>query len=242
MTSLRIRYARFSELPSGGSAAACWLSADERAASGAMRSAERRASWLAGRILAKRLLLEAARTAGHPLAERRADELHVESRSTNPGHGERPTLIVGGCDQPCAISIAHSQRGVLAAVSLDTTLLLGVDLVEPALANHRLQWTFTPGERAWLAAGSDDAHRPEQLWAMKEALYKACQRGEGFSPQSIEVVPGQLPCYPNLDLTLDLRELQCWRVDGHLAALATVQAPRAVATTMEVPRMLTLAA
>jgi phosphopantetheinyl transferase len=242
MHAISTRYARLSELLADDTAAASWLSEDERAVQARMQSTERRATWLAGRILTKRVIIEAARAAGTLLAERRADELHIESRSTNPGHGERPTLFVDGCGQRCAISIAHSQRGVLAAVSLDANLSLGVDLVEPTDAHQALRWTFTRREGAWLAAGPHENHRPEQLWAMKEALYKACQRGEGFSPQGIEVVPGESPSYPNLDLTLDLRELQCWRVDGQLAALATVQAQRTIATTMDVPRTLTRAA
>jgi 4'-phosphopantetheinyl transferase EntD len=242
MNAIRIRYVRLSELPLGGDSLARWLSADERATYSAMRSPERRATWLAGRILAKRLLKECAGAAGDSLAARHADELHIESRSMNPGHGERPTLSIDGLSQSCAISIAHSARGVLAAVGLDATLSLGVDLAERTDAQQALQWTFTAGERAWLARGSQNSDRPEQLWALKEALYKACQGGEGFAPQKIEVVPGQLPSYPNLDLTKNLHNLQSWRVDGHLAALAVVKAQLAVETTMESPGALGRAA
>jgi 4'-phosphopantetheinyl transferase EntD len=242
MNSLRIRYARLSELPLAGDAIAHWLSADERAAHAAMQSSERRATWLAGRILAKRLLLEYAQAAGDALATFRASELHIESRSTSPGHGERPTLFLAGLAQECAISIAHSQRGVLAAVALDGKVSLGVDLAESTDAPQALQWTFTPAERAWLAGDAATSDRAVQLWALKEALYKACQRGEGFSPQTIDVAPGQLPSYPNLDLAENLQRLQSWRVDGHLAALAIVKAQPAVATIMEAPRALGRAA
>jgi phosphopantetheinyl transferase len=242
MNAICIRYVRLSELPLSSDSLPRWLSADERATYSSMRSPERGATWLAGRILAKRLLIECAKTAGHPLAACRADELHIESRSMNPGHGERPTLFVDGLSQSCAISITHSSRGVLAAVGLDATLSLGVDLAEPTDAQQALQWTFTAGERAWLASGSHNGDRPEQLWALKEALYKACQGGEGFAPQKIEVVPGQLPSYPNLDLTKNLRSLQSWRVDRHLAALAVVKEQPAVVTTMESPRALGRAA
>jgi phosphopantetheinyl transferase len=140
---------------------------------------------------------------------------------------------------PCAISVSHTARGVLAAVSLEAEVSLGVDLVEPAKSRQTLHWTFSPDELHWLAA--TPGNHAEQLWALKEALYKACQRGEGFSPQNIETVPGRLPSYPRFDAQR-LRQLQSWRVDGHFAALAVVLAPPAAVTTMELPRLVARAA
>jgi 4'-phosphopantetheinyl transferase EntD len=216
-----------------------WLSTQERAVYTAMRSPARRSTWLAGRIVAKRLLLEAASATGHDIAKCEATELHIESRSTKLGHGERPTLFVDGFVVPCAISVSHTARGVLAAVSFEAGVSLGVDLVELAESSDSLRWTFSPTEMNWLAKGT--GNRAEQLWASKEALYKACQRGEGFSPQNMETVPGQLPSYPRFDAQ-DLRQLQSWRVDGHFAALAIVLARPAAATTMELPRITARAA
>jgi phosphopantetheinyl transferase (holo-ACP synthase) len=239
MNAMRIRYTRISELPAGNSALTIWLSAEERAAHAAMRSAERRDTWLAGRISAKRLLLEAAGSEGHWLANRQATELHIESRSTNPGHGERPTLVVDRVTTPCAISVSHTARGVLAVVSLEAEVSLGVDLVDSAESSRALRWTLTPNELDWLARGTN--HRAEQIWALKESLYKACQRGEGFSPQSIETVPGCSPSYPRFDVK-NLRQLQSWRVDGHFAALAIVMAPSGAVTNMELPRSVARAA
>jgi phosphopantetheinyl transferase len=148
-------------------------------------------------------------------------------------------LFVNGVAVPCAISVSHTARGVLAAVSLEADVSLGVDLVEPTGSSEALHWTFSPCELNWLAAAPEN--RAEQLWALKEAVYKASQRGEGFSPQNIETVPGQMPSYPRLDAQ-DLRRLQSWRVDGHFAAFAIVLARPAAATTMELPRSLSRAA
>jgi 4'-phosphopantetheinyl transferase len=239
MNAMQIRYARIAELPSGERAAVAWLSAEERAAHAAMRATARRSTWLAGRILAKKLLLETASTTGPYIAGCQPTELQIESRSINPGHGERPALFVNGVAVPCAISVSHTASGVLAAVSLDADISLGVDLVEPAESSQALRWTFSPGELDWLA--DSPRNRPEQLWALKEALYKACQRGEGFSPQNIETVPGQLPSYPRF-AAQDLRQLQSWRVDGHFAALAVVLARPAAATNMELPSLTARAA
>jgi len=60
------------------------------------------------------------------------------------------------------------------------------------------------------------------LWAMKEAVFKACHSGEGFAPQRIEIVPDckQIGSSPPV-----VRQLQCWRVDAHVAALAVADRP-----------------
>jgi phosphopantetheinyl transferase len=185
-----------------------------------MRAAERRDTWLAGRIAAKQLLASVFAAENSPLRSLPPNALHIESRSTNPGHGERPVLYADDYPHTCAISIAHSSRGVLVAVTLDEQVHLGVDLVEPLRAAENLHWTFTAPERAWLAG--NDRTSAARLWALKESLYKACQRGESFSPQQIEVAPGRPPRYPERDLPRDLRTWQTWRVDGHVAALAIV--------------------
>ena len=78
----------------------------------------------------------------------------------------------------------------------------------------RLRWAFTPEERRWLAGGAARRRAPEQVWALKEALYKACQSGEGFAPGQIEVVPGGSVRYPWLEGGAAIRSLQSWRVDG----------------------------
>ena len=220
MTGTRTLYARLSELPLD--AAALWLSGDELAAWTGMRSPRRKTTWLAGRIVAKRLLLELFAVELHPLASARADELHIESRSARTGHGERPEVSVDGQVVPLALSIAHTERGALAAATLNTELTLGVDLVTPTDAGQSLHWTFTEAERMWLAASTDHAHCAARLWSLKEALYKACQRGEGFAPRDIEVAPGQRIRYPQF-AAHDLARLQSWRIDGHLAAVAIVK-------------------
>lgn len=235
MTGTRTHYARLSDLPLDS--ATRWLSREELAVWTGMRSPFRKATWLAGRIVSKRLLLELLAGEQFPLADVRADNLCIESRSTQTGHGERPEVSIGGQLLPLALSIAHTKLGALAAAklnadaTLEETVTLGVDLVCPSDAGKSLHWTFTDAERRWLATSADCEHCAARLWSMKEALYKACQRGEGFAPRDIEVAPGQPPRYPLFNAVSDLVRLQCWRIDGHLAALAIVKPTAAASLT-----------
>jgi len=212
-------YSRLSELPLD--AATLWLSGDELAVWTGMRSTTRQATWVAGRIVAKRLLLELL-GGQHRLANLHPTKIHIESRSTRTGHGERPVVTVSGRRVPLSLSIAHTERGAIAAATLSAAVTLGIDLVSPSDAGRTLHWTFTDAERSWLTAPGDHTNRAARLWSMKEAIYKACQRGEGFAPRDIEVTPGQPPRYPHFDANDDLVLLQSWRVDGHAAALAIV--------------------
>lgn len=229
MAGTRTLYARLSELPLD--AAAQWLSAEELAVWVGMRSTGRKATWLAGRIVSKRLLLELLAGEQHPLAVVRADEIHIESRSSRTGHGERPEVSIDGKLVPLALSIAHTERGALATATLKTDMALGVDLVTPTDAGRSLHWTFTDAEQLWLAVSADHTHCAARLWSMKEALYKACQRGEGFAPRDIDVVPGRPPSYPQFDSIRDLIGLQCWRIDGQVAALAMVKSSKTASLT-----------
>jgi phosphopantetheinyl transferase len=186
-----------------------------------LRSPLRKNTFLAGRILLKRLLI------GSLDLRCSARDLTVDSRSAATGHGERPVLTIEGRAEPLAISIAHSERGVLVAYGDHAAISLGVDLVAREAITERVHWTFTPAEREWLASTSAPQFAAEQLWARKEALYKASQRGEGFQPARIEVVPGRLPTYAAFDPSAELLCLQTWRIDGHVAALAVTTPRRA---------------
>lgn len=212
MTAFRVQYVPLSELDLE-QAAARWLSPLERQAWQAMHAPERRTTWLAGRVVAKQML---------SWIDPRPSAVHIETRSQRAGHGERPQVFVASRAVPCAVSIAHTSRGVLVAVSHEPGVQLGVDLVDTAPQREHLNWALTADERAWLSAARPARDAVARLWAMKEALYKACQQGEGFAPGQIDVTPGRAPRYPNSDFHATLRGLQHWRVDGHSAALAVV--------------------
>jgi phosphopantetheinyl transferase len=98
----------------------------------------------------------------------------------------RPRIRIGGRLVPWSLSIAHTGRGVLVAIADQGSISVGVDLVEPARLGRGFmaQW-FTAAERRWLQPGD----RAATAWGVKEAVYKAANRGEAFRPQSMEVFP-----------------------------------------------------
>ena len=99
---------------------------------------------------------------------------------------------------------------------------MGVDLVEPVRLGRGFvaQW-FTPAERRWLH--SDDF--AAVAWAVKEAVYKATNRGEPFRPQSVEVFPspdGSL-LGRNVATGQVVRHIHIWKTrHGETAVLAWV--------------------
>jgi phosphopantetheinyl transferase len=199
--------------------AECWLSPAERRLQQGMRAPKRRATWLAGRIAAKRLLIESW---GEELTTLQPSEIHIETRCSDSSRGQRPAVFVSGQRLSYALSIAHSDHGVLVALANEPGVTLGVDLAsQDGPHARRLSWSFTPAERRWLAAAPDRA--AARLWAMKEALYKACHDGEGFAPAQIDVAPDAEPVYPGLAPRHMVRSLQSWRIDRHFAALAVVE-------------------
>jgi phosphopantetheinyl transferase len=220
MKSVYTRYATIAELPLGTPDA--WLSPYEAAIWLSIRSAPRRDSWLAGRIVLKELLREAWWAVGKDLTEWQPSAVEIMSRTTSAGRGDRPTARGPSGPMPCSLSLAHTQRGVLAALAVSENCSVGVDLVRPADAES-LTWVFSDLERQWIRRSSNQAVAAARLWGMKEALYKACQRGEGFAPLNIDVTPGHAPCMHGIDTTMRLFAQQCWSVDGQIAVLVVTQ-------------------
>lgn len=157
-----------------------WLGAGERRALAQFRDPSRRETWLAGRWLAKRLIAgQLAATSGGW----KCSDIEIFSA------GARPRAWFQGRPLPWSLSIAHTRRGAVAALSCRAGILPGVDLVElrdygPGFA---ALW-FTADERRRLAPRG--GRRCAVLWAIKEALYKAVNAGEPFDPRAIESVPG----------------------------------------------------
>jgi phosphopantetheinyl transferase (holo-ACP synthase) len=171
-----------------GSSGEAWLSDGEREVYAELRDARRREAWLFGRLLGKDLILSrvgaalGARGAGDP------GRVEILSRD-GLGRAIRPRVLVEGRIQPWALSLAHSDRFVLAVFSEEPGAAVGVDVtpVRPPGAGFLDLW-FTPWERAWIRAqGDGEARCAATLWAVKEAFYKAVNAGERFAPSRIEV-------------------------------------------------------
>jgi phosphopantetheinyl transferase len=237
VSSIRCRYASVRDLPAGHALVDRWLSAAERETWQRIRSSERHDAWLAGRWLAKRVLSEYLPPVAGRQESLSPQEIDIRSRSADKNLGERPRVFLAGVAVDWALSIAHTPRGVLVAVATQPDICLGVDLVCPdASRSESLAWCFTPAERRWLAAAPENGRAHERLWAMKEAVFKACQRGEGFAPQRIEVVSDPDVDRRSSTWTSAIDSLRCWRVDGQLAALAVANRGRTSLDLIEDPK------
>lgn len=172
-----------------GAEAEDWLSPSEREVFAELRDPSRREGWLCGRLLAKRLILDdvlapsVGGEATHPT------ELDIHSRD-GLGRATAPRVTLRGRLQPWALSIAHSDRSVLVALSRAPGVSVGVD-VAPVLQTWKdgfLEMWMTPRERRWVHS-EGETRLASTLWAVKEAIYKAVSYGEQFTPLRIEVCP-----------------------------------------------------
>jgi phosphopantetheinyl transferase len=213
------RFAQFDELRSAyelcGNA---WLSAAEKRELDSMRDESRREAWLCGRWLSKQLIHEAC-----SLPETDLEAIEILSRDSE-GRGMRPAVTVNGEPNSVSLSISHSTHAVLVAVTTQPGLSIGVDLTIPETVKPGfLRMWFTEAEQERLK--SADSPLVMTYWAIKEAVYKACQNGESFSPRKIEVfdsVEGRVRCYYRGTDLRDFGDIQVREIDGHIAVVATV--------------------
>jgi len=192
-----------------------WLSERELRELSTRSDAARRGDWLRGRLLGKSLI-----------AERSGDQLQdIEILSIDAdGKVNRPRVFAGGVEQPWSLSISHTERGVLAALSTEPGVTLGVDVVpcQPLSAGFGRLW-FTAAEQYWIERTGSPGIACF-IWGAKESLYKALNRGESFAPLQFEVLPDGTCRYRNQLLT-NVR-LRSWHLDGHVAVLASAYSAR----------------
>jgi phosphopantetheine--protein transferase-like protein len=139
----------------------------------------------------------------------------------------RPRIRIGLRPFAGSLSIAHTAKGALAAFTASEQLSVGVDLVdldEMAVAGDSggfARLWFTPLERYWVAA--DRPRRTATLWGIKEAVYKACQSGEAWSPRDVVVWPrtGGYRCTYR-GMAINGLGLEIDQVDGHVAVMASL--------------------
>jgi phosphopantetheinyl transferase (holo-ACP synthase) len=187
------------------------------------------------RLLAKDLVLEHLRRVWPAVKAGRAN---IEIRSRDAGRGVKPRIWLFGRLLGWSLSISHTRRAALAAVSMRPDVVVGVDLVTlTALGRGFEQMWFTPGEQRWSQVAADPS-RACLVWAIKEAAYKALNHGEPFAPLAVEVVPepaggfalrwrGRRWPHP---LHLDVRT-----VDGQVVALVAARLPRQARDALQRP-------
>jgi phosphopantetheinyl transferase len=203
---VQARYAPWAELDARSALAELSLCEEQQLEQS--RHPQRRREWLAGRTLAKQLV---AGTCGADLAPQEIEILHSEE-------SRRPRVWIRGRAEPRSLSIAHSSRGVLVALGSRAEILVGADLAEqtPLSASFKRLW-FTADERQWLCERSE-SFAANRLWAAKEALYKACNQGEGFDPRKISAVPGSYR-YRGRPVSCPM---EVFEIDHQFAVIATL--------------------
>ncbi|MFJ7203514.1 4'-phosphopantetheinyl transferase family protein [Streptomyces sp. NPDC098789] len=185
--------------------------AEQRVADGL--ASRRRAEWLAGRLLAKRLVATFLAVPAH--------EVEVLPR----GDGS-PRVLVGGGPAPALhLSISHTARHVAAALAPGP---VGVDLCDTASAatvRRVADHVLSPRDRRAIATdrlGDPPGDRPGAwagAWALKEAAVKADRSGI-FGPAARRVpILGLWP-----PLLGGARRAMVWQTEG--TVLALVLAPR----------------
>jgi 4'-phosphopantetheinyl transferase EntD len=154
------------------------LSEAERCQLEGIKNLERKQTFVAGRMIAKRLIARI-------FPEASPAEINIRTRNQQR-QGICPQVEVGGQVWNGSLSISHTTTWALAAVAEDACCRVGVDIVpiEPRPASFVRTW-FTARERNELH--SEDPVNVAIGWAAKEAAYKALNRGEGFRPRELHV-------------------------------------------------------
>jgi phosphopantetheinyl transferase (holo-ACP synthase) len=209
------------ELPAVGRSTT-WLVGAERAELAMLSDERRRSEWLAGRWVAKQLLVQAGMANG-------ASDVEICSRDARR-RPSRPRIRIAGRPLVGSLSIAHTAKGAMAVLATSEQLAVGVDLVDLADVVSLIAtgggsgfarlW-FTPLERCWIA--TDRLRRTATLWGIKEAVYKACQQGEGWTPRDIVVWPragGGFRCSYR-GIAIDGLRLEVGQIERQLAVVAS---------------------
>jgi phosphopantetheinyl transferase len=198
------------------------LSPYERAELNASPDRRQRPGWIAGRWVIKRLLRERL----NEVEQQRFDPTAVSvlSRDTE-GRPCRPSILYRERPLPVSVSVSHTSRGVLVGLARREGLLLGVDLAQPdRVGLGSLDPWYTPQERQWIQR-QEDTTAAAQLWTVKQAFFKAANRGEMFAPRRVSVTTdtdGRFQCsysHRSHDLPAYIAITTC---DHHVAALVVI--------------------
>ncbi len=155
-----------------------WLTAREQAELAVFRAPRRRREWLGGRWLSKRLL------AGNSTTPATLRRWEIVSRAS-ARRGCRPVVRRDDVIQTASLSLAHSDPAIAAAVGEVSGGHVGVDVVprQKLPAGFAACW-FSEPERSLL---SQQDWSLADGWAVKEASFKAVNRGESFRPRQIAI-------------------------------------------------------
>ncbi len=163
---------------SPGRVPADWLSAAECEELNTLHG-KRAAAWLAGRALAKKLLL-AATFAQDP---RELSILSLDGK----GLRNRPEVYCRGVSTCLCLSLAHTDNFVAAAWNTSGKDI-GIDIEEAqTLSRGFAKAWLLPSEQQLLEQNAAAAETTLRIWSAKEAAYKSAHAGEAFDALRAEV-------------------------------------------------------
>ena len=164
-----------------------WLPADERAAHDRLRTEERRAEFRAGRLAARLAVgallgrTDALNVEIRPLPGRPPAVVLPSANSSGPSPWLNSTDGTGAQAPEVRVSIAHRMGRAVAAASFDP---VGVDIeLDGAVPPGRLRFFLTAAERTYCSGRS-----PTELWALKEAAWKALELASDLPLSAIELI------------------------------------------------------
>lgn len=219
-TQCDLRYAPFSDLElQRRSTGTDWLSQDELESWHTFRSDVRRNTFLAGRILAKRLL-RAQHSTGWFTAPSQ-----ITICSKNDSSGVRPYIKYGENRLGYSLSISHTCDAVLVGGTNRFGVSIGVDLVEMRSLSAGFQRSWLTDNEISLLQQNEDHMTVADIWAMKEAVYKAVHDGESFAPRNVEIClePDGITVFYLRRNISERCKVRVWRFRGQIAAVATYQ-------------------
>ena len=163
-------------------AACSGLSDRERLRLSRFRHPGRRAEFVASRRLAKALL----RSSGQVKPQTPDEAISILPKGTG---SQRPRVWVGHQRREIDLSLSHMGADAggpgWVAVAISAGPRIGIDLVRPnAAASERLAVWFTDDERR---LANDESLTLVDLWAMKEAAFKATSEQQPFRPADFPI-------------------------------------------------------
>lgn len=165
-----------------GLPAESWLSNAEWMHFAGLRQNHASLAWLGGRWCAKQLLMQWINDYSSEIGETVLSEFHIESRN-GLWQSVAPRVLYRGRLKPWRLSISHGQNICAAAMAVDQSVQLGLDIVDTEADCGQIEHAWlSPQEQAWCAEGIS----PTVVWALKEATYKAIGNGGRFQPRKLD--------------------------------------------------------
>ncbi|WP_075064052.1 4'-phosphopantetheinyl transferase family protein [Ornatilinea apprima] len=158
----------------------------------AMKFELRRKSFIAGRRVAKHVLMDCV----PELRGCSTAQMSIDNHESGA-----PYALVNDRELPGVLSISHSGDAAAAVYTSDSSIRIGIDLeaITPRAPSF-LETYFTPSELKWVSSAKekDRALVSTLIWSAKEAVLKALQTGLRVDTREIEILADDSPVIDGL--------------------------------------------